>query len=170
MISGKTLPASPEDQKINPLILHLKEPVILLGWVAAILLIAALCWNFTQPLRNRFLINSINKVFELKGEGRRLRIQPLTRNSGLFVIGTLYNVTLTRQTSASSLSNYSDGQKALVFLFIGDGTFFPCVAMISPGGKVEEFIPLNKHGERIINQLSPGIIKLYTRRIEGAGI
>jgi len=57
-------------------------------------------------------------------------------------------------------------KKVIVFSFIGDGTFFPCAAVLAPDGTVEEFIPLNSHGEKVLKRITPGILRIYARRIE----
>jgi hypothetical protein len=46
-------------------------------------------------------------------------------------------------------------------------SFFPCAAEINGGGKVTELIPLSRHGEKMIKRLSPALIQMYIRRIEG---
>jgi hypothetical protein len=60
-----------------------------------------------------------------------------------------------------------DESRVFVFSFIGEGTFFPCIALIDKDGKVKGFIPLNSHGQRIISRISPEILRIYARRIEG---
>jgi hypothetical protein len=77
-------------------------------------------------------------------------------------------MTRARQQGISGTSNFSEGTKAFVFSFIVEGTFFPCAAVIDPMGKVQEFIPLNIHGKKILDRISPGILKLYIMRIEGS--
>jgi hypothetical protein len=72
----------------------------------------------------------------------------------------------TQAAGDTETSYFSDGSRAVVFSFIGGGFFFPCVVVINPEGTVEEFIPLSSHGERIIRQVPPGILQIYTRRIE----
>lgn len=134
-----------------------KEAALILGWIAGLVIIAGLCWSLTGPVRNRFLLNAINRVMEQSGDSRRLA-GPVTHPvfpeaSGSFAVGTWFTV--------------SDGTKALVFTFIGEGTFFPCAAVLGPEGKVKEFIPLNSYGKRTIKLFPAGILKLNARRIEG---
>ena len=128
----------------------LKDTAIFFGWIAGIIIIAGLSWALTQPIRNRFLIRSVNRVLEQSGDSYRLgELAPLGRSGSL--MGTWYTM---------------EEKKAYVFSFIGEGTFFPCAAIITAEGRVEEFIPLSSHGERILSRISPGILKLYARRIE----
>ena len=158
-----------------------KDTAIFFGWITGILLIAGICWSVTQPVRNRFLLKAVNRVLEQSGDSRRLgELFSPGRSSPL--VGAWYTMSQVRQTNVSgnetSLSPYQraeDGRQmsalavrtsAFVFPFIGEGTFFPCVAVITEDGKVEEFIPLNSHGEKILSRISPGILRLYERRIE----
>ena len=69
-----------------------------------------------------------------------------------------------------TITGQPDGKKAVVFTFIGEGFFFPCSAVVSSGGKVEEFIPLGSYSKKMLQQVSPGIIGIYVRRIEGIGL
>lgn len=142
---------------VNPLIPKLKDAAILLGWVAGLVVIAGLCWSLTGPVRNRILLNAVNRVLEQSGDSRRLAapVSPpaFSEASGSFALGAWYVMT--------------DGTNAFVFAFISDGTFFPCVAKMGPDGKVREFIPLNNHGKRTIETLPAGILKINARRIEG---
>ena len=136
----------------------LKDAMFLLGWITAILIIAGLCWSLTQSIRNRFLMRAVNNVLEQSGDARRLTEPAHMERSGS-LHGTWYTMTIARQ---------ADGSKALVFSFIGEGTFFPCAAVVNSEGKVQEFIPLNSHGKRIIARMAPGVLNLYARRIEGS--
>ena len=152
----------------NPLIPHLKDAAIFLGWIAGIVLVAGLCWFFTQPVRNRFLQNSVNRVLEQSGDQRRVGSPLFIKAPAAF--GSWFSVfeLPSRQTAAGSgEGSPEEGTKAFVFSFIGGGFFFPCAAIIAPDGTVKDFIPLGKYGERMMKQVSPGILRIYVRRIEG---
>ena len=149
----------------------LKDTAIFFGWIAGLILVAGICWAVTQPVRNLFLTRAVNRVLEQSGDSRRLgELSPPGRFSSL--TGTWHTLTQFRQADASGenfaepQSPFTEGKKAYIFSFIGEGTFFPCAAIITADGKVEEFIPLSSHGERIFSRISPGILKLYARRIE----
>lgn len=148
--------------RMNPLIPQVKDGAILFGWIASIILVAGLCWFFTQPLRSRLLLNAVNRVLVQSGDSRRLGEPiPQAALAGRSRMGSWY--TLGERRPGNAL----DGNRALIFTFIGEGTFFPCVAMVLPGGKVEEFIPLGSHGEKMLKRVSPEVLKIYARRIEG---
>jgi len=151
----------------------LKEAALFLGWIAALVIIAGICWSLTGPVRSRLLVNAVNKVLEQSGDSRRLVSSALPSASpsalpsaspasppafseaqGSFSHGAWYNMT--------------NGTRVFIFGFIGDGTFFPCAAVMSSEGKVQEFIPLNDHGKRAIEMLPAGILKINARRVEGA--
>ena len=137
----------------------LKDAGILVGWIVGLLLLAGLSWFLTQPARDRFLLDAVNRVLEQSDDSRRLgeAVAPGTVKAGSLMMGSWFTV-----TGASAET------RAYVFAFIGGGTFFPCAAVVSPEGKVEAYIPLNNYGARVLKQISPGILGIYTRRIEGA--
>jgi hypothetical protein len=134
---------------------HVKDSFILVGWIAGILLIASLCWFLTQPVRERFLMDAVNRVLAAEEDGRRLS-QPLLRAAGK---GSA------RMGRWFALSG--SNARVLVFTFIADGGSFPCAAVINSGGNVEELIPLSVHGKKMMSRVSPGVVRIYTRRIEG---
>ena len=158
MSDSKTPAPSALEAKANSLIPHAKNASLLLAWIAGLVFIGALFWFFTQPVRNQFLQKAVNQVLEQSGDSRRLDSSLLTGDSS--VLGAWYKVT-------DAKTRASDGTKAFVFVFVGGGFFFPCTAILSPEGKVKDFIPLSKYGERMMKQLSPGILKIYAGRIEG---
>ena len=134
----------------------LKDISIVLGWALGLILLAVLCWYFTQPLRNRFLVISINQVLEQSGDNRRVSEPIPMKNPRTFGLGRWYN--------------FSGDTRLFLFTFIGEGTFFPCAAVMTPDGRVEEFIPMNLHGERILNRISPEIKNIYAQRINSQRI
>ena len=179
MSDGKNPVPGASGERKNPLVPHLKnaailkETSLLLGWIAALILMAGLCWIFIQPVMSRSLLKAVNRVLEKSGDTRRLG-EPLpsafsSGRPGFFGISGWYTMgeVPLRQAGNSGRLNVSNESRALIFTFIGEGTFFPCAAVVAPGGKVQEFIPLSSHGEKIMKQLSPGILSIYARRIEG---
>jgi hypothetical protein len=145
----------------------IRDTIRLFGWIASILIIGGLCWSLTQPVRSRFLIRAVNRVLEQYGDFRRVG-ELSSSGGGASLIGSWYTMTKAQQQGISGNENFSDGTRAFIFSFIAEGTFFPCVAVVDPEGKVQEFIPLNIHGKKNLNRISPGILKLYARRIEGS--
>ena len=137
----------------------LKDAAIFAGWIAGLLLMAGLLWFFTQPVRNTFMLNAVNQVLEQSGDPRRLLapLPPGTLHAGASRIGSWYTMT-----------GPQEGTRAYVFMFIAEGTFFPSLAVVSPGGTVQEFIPLSNHAGRMLRRVSPEILRLYSRRIVGA--
>ena len=168
MSSERNLHSGSQEKKQNPHLPQLKDTMILFGWIASLIIIASTCWMLTQPVRDRFLVRAVNRVLEQSGDARRLGELTSSGASGSFIVGSWYTMMLSRQPGEVGTKDFSEGTKAFVFSFIGEGTFFPCAAVILPNGNVEEFIPLSSHGERILKKISPGILRLYARRIEGA--
>jgi hypothetical protein len=145
----------------------IRDAIKLFGWIGSILIAAGVCWMLTQPVRNRYLLRAVNRGLEQYGDSRRVA-ELSSGRGGVSLIGSWYTMTKARQQGISGADDFSEGTKAFVFSFIAEGTFFPCVAVIDPEGKVKEFIPLNIHGKKMMDRISPGILKLYIRRIEGS--
>jgi len=145
----------------------IRDAIKLFAWIASILIIAGLCWVLTQSVRNRFLVRAVNRVLEQYGDPRRV-VDLFSPARGVSLIGSWYTMTKIRQPGITPSENFSEGTKAFVFSFVAEGTFFPCAAVVDPEGKVQEFIPLNMHGKKILSRISPGILKLYITRIEGS--
>ena len=154
---------NPENSAFGGGIPHMKDAAILMGWIAILVLIAGLIWFFTQPMRTRALMNAVNRVLEQSDDSRRLG-EPVTPGSlkpGVLGMGSWYNLEeLTEE-------NFYNGSKVFIFTLIVDGTFFPCAAVLNSEGIVEEFIPLNSYGKKIMQRISPGILRIYTRRLQG---
>ena len=137
-----------------------KDAAIFAGWIAGLLLIAGLLWFFTQPVRERFMLNAVNQVLEQSGDTRRLE--------EALPAGAL-PAAVSRMGSWYTMTGQPEGTRAFVFMFVAEGTFFPSVAVVAPGGRaVQEFIPLSNHAERMLRRVSPEILRLYSRRITGA--
>ena len=144
---GKMLISWLEEKKL------LKDTLLVLGWVLGMIILAGLFWFFTHPMRSRFLANSVNQVLEQKGDYRRV-LEPVSmRNIRVYGLGRWYT--------------FTGDTKIFIFTFISGGTFFPCAAVETIDGRVEEFIPLNRHGERVFSHIPPELINIYSRRIEG---
>ena len=139
----------------------LKDILIFVAWIAGLLLAGGLCWSLTRSVRSDFLLNSINRALSGMGDYRRLEapIAPGAFRSDR-TIGPI-----SRQGSWFSLDGEAD--RLLFFTLMADGTFFPCAAIVNPQGRVKEIISLSSRGEKTLSHVSPGIIRLYIRRIEG---
>ena len=149
------------EKKNNPLVFlknttTFKDTIIILAWIASILLVANICWFTTQPFRNRLMVRAVNRVLVQSGDSRRLLEPSSSERKGSLLTGFWF--TMMDETPVR--------KRVLVFSFIGDGTFFPCAAVMTQDGRVGELIPLNSHGEKVLKRISPGIIEIYTRRIE----
>jgi hypothetical protein len=145
----------------------IRDILKLFGWIASILIIGGLCWTLTKPARSRFLIRTVNRVLEQSGDYRRIT-EPSSPIGDASLIGSWYTMTRARQPGNLALDSFPEGTKAFIFSFVSEGTFFPCAAVVDPMGKVQEFIALNAYGKKILARISPGILKLYIRRIEGS--
>ena len=158
--SSGAKPAANSGVNKNLLSPKVKDMMMLFGWVAGLVLVASLCWFLTQPFRNHLLVKAVNRVLEDSGDPLRLGEPVSSGVSASFGVGAWYNTTGIK-------SRAEEGTKIYIFTFFGEGSFFPCAAVVTPGGKVEKFIPLNSYGEKMMKLLSPGILKIYAQRIGG---
>ncbi|MDR3161056.1 MAG: hypothetical protein LBU28_05510 [Spirochaetaceae bacterium] len=129
----------------------LKDPGIFAGWIGAILLLGGLLWLGTQGIRMEMTARSVNKVLQEAGDQRRIGAPRPFRS-------------LPDQGSRYALLNQPGG--AVVFSVMTGGGALPFVAMISPEGIVEELIPLARNRDMTLEQVSPGFLQSYIRRIE----
>ena len=144
--------------------LRAKEPVIFIGWILAILIVAGTLWALTQPFQSRTLAAAVNRVLEQSGDPRRL--DELSANGAIGFFGTGAWFTLTQESQIQGAA-VGEGTRVVIFAFLGESTFFPCAAFVNAEGRVVEFFPLNNHGRRIISRISPEILEIHARRIEG---
>jgi hypothetical protein len=144
-------------QRPFPPLSGIRDRAVFIGWIGGLLILGGLLWFFTQPVRLRITGESVNRILSVREYPRRLG-SPLARGQihrNLIPLGSWY-----------TLENTPG--RALVFSLIAEGGQAPCVAMISPEGKVEELIPLNAHGEWLLKRLSGEALRIYLRRIEGS--
>ena len=146
---------------LDTMIPKLKDTAIFAGWIAGLILIASLCWFLTGPVRNSFLLSSVNRVLEQSGYEFRLGT-PVSVSGIRGGLGTWFTL-----RDAPGMYSSTSG-KIYIFMMSGGGAFFPCAALVYSDGLVDQFVPLNSLGKRIMEQLSPGVLNIYARRIEGA--
>ena len=133
----------------------LKDKAILLGWITGLILAAVLVWSLTFNFRSACLMRSANRSLADMEDSRRL-VTPLRRPfSGQFPLGCWYTV-------AESDSVF------FVFTVMRDGILVPCGAEISGEGKVKNIVPMGNHARQVLERIPPGLIHIYTRRIESA--
>jgi hypothetical protein len=131
---------------------------VFFGWVAGLILIGGAAWFFTQPIRNQFLMNSVNRILAHGEDPRRLGV-PLAgpRKTGLSApLGNWYSLENSRNVF-------------FVFPLVREGPMALCGALVSPEGKVEELIPLSGYARRIFYDLPQSIKQMYIHRIEALG-
>ncbi|MDR2617535.1 MAG: hypothetical protein LBC62_01580 [Treponema sp.] len=139
---------------------RIKDSAIFTAWIAGLCLAGILCWFLTQEIRANFLMRSVNRALaQIALDG-----QPLSLGKPL-AFRDLPPET-TRMGTWYTLED-PEGQKGLVFTIIADGSFLPCLAVVSPEGPVERIVPLNRHSEKLLDRVSPGVLGIYIRRIEG---
>jgi hypothetical protein len=127
-----------------------KDIGIFAAWIAGILLMGGLLWFFSQPIRNKLLMEQVNAVLALMERSPRLE-ETLPRSE----------LPKTRVPLGSWYTLSGSSSRALVFAIMSEGIRFPCVALVSEAGKVDEIIPLAHK-----RTFPKGITAAYIRRIE----
>jgi hypothetical protein len=140
---------------MNGLSSVLKDRAIFAGWIAGLVLVAALLWSFSFPFRSACLMRSTNKILITMDDSRRLAAPLLRPAAGPVPLGCWY-----RLHESSSLF--------LVFSIMQGGILVPCGAEISESGEVVDIIPLGSHARQVMDQIPPNLIQIYSRRIEAA--
>jgi hypothetical protein len=138
---------------MSKLVPELKDRAIFLGWLAGLVLAGALIWSFSFSFRANCLLRSVNRALIAAADQRRL-LAPLERPAAKPApLGIWYSLV-------------SSDSRMFVFAIIRDGILLPCGAEVSPAGTVVDIIPLGVHAGRAMGRLPPGILRMYTRRIE----
>jgi hypothetical protein len=127
------------------------------GWAAGLILISALLWGLTQPVRNRALLNSVNRILNTLGEETRLE----TPLSSWGMPGRAIQ-------SGTWFTTTNPEEWAAVFTVALDGVFTPFLILVSDDGKAGPLIPLSLHAEAVFRRLPPGQFRIYIRRIEAS--
>jgi len=131
----------------------LKDRALFFGWIAGLILVAALLWSLSFPFRSMCLLRSTNKVLISMGDDRRLAA-PLPRiSAGPVPLGCWYRL------------NESDSL-FLVFSIMQGGILVPCGAEIAANGEVVEVIPLGSHARQVMDKIPQGLKQVYVNRIE----
>jgi hypothetical protein len=129
---------------------------IFAGWIAVLVLAGSFLWGFTQPVRNRILLTSVNRVLAAGTTIEDLRLEqpvsPWRMPGRASQVGTWYT------TTAKAW--------AVVFPLMTDGIFSPVLGVISAEGTVEALIPLSNHAAAVFSRLPRGALQVYIRRIE----
>jgi hypothetical protein len=135
-----------------------RDWAVFFGWIAGLVLAGGIIWFLTQPLRDQILMNSVNRILAQEN-GAPLLSAPLSppRSSGRAApLGSWYGLE-------------NSGDVFFVFALMRDGPLALWGARVSPGGKVEELLPLSGHARQISADLPRGILLTYVHRIEALG-
>jgi hypothetical protein len=142
---------------MKDLTLALKDRAIFAGWIAGLVLVAALLWSLTFSFRSTCLLRSTNKFFVSVGDNRRLAASLPRLSAGSVPLGCWYRL-------------YESDSLFLVFSIMQEGILVPCGAEITANGEVVEVIPLGSHAQQIIDTIPRNLVQIYVRRIESAAV
>jgi hypothetical protein len=137
---------------------HPREWAVFFGWIAGLVLIGGTIWFLTRPVRDQMLMISVNRILAQEN-GARLLSAPLAapRSSGPAApLGSWYGLE-------------NSGDVFFVFTIMRDGPLALWGARVSPGGKVEELLPLSGHARQIFADIPQGMMLTYIHRIEALG-
>jgi len=133
----------------------LKDQAIFAGWVAALVLVAALIWSLSFSFRAGCLMRATNKILITMNDNRHLADPVLHPPALPAPLGCWYRL-------------HGSGSLFFVFAIMREGILVPCGAEISGQGEVVEIIPLGNHARQVMEQIPQGLIQVYIRRIESA--
>jgi hypothetical protein len=146
-------------KRVSCFIKSLNENSVFAIWMAVIVLVCALLWGLTAGLRSNITINVVNKILSGEGEERQIEhaISMWHIPGNIAQLGMWFTMT--------------SHENAVIFPFIIDGIFSPCLAIIDNDGKIGKLIPLTVNADRVISRTSPGYLRILVDRIEeNAGI
>jgi hypothetical protein len=129
----------------------MKDKALAFGWIFGILILISVLLIVTQPVQERYLSRTINRVLAVSGENIII-IPALPRKNSDF-LGFRY-----------SIVNSSDG--FYVFAVFKDGVLLPMGARFADNGKIINVIPLGFHAGRMYDSIPPAIMQMYISRIE----
>jgi len=135
----------------------LKDRAIFVGWIAGLVLVAALLWSFSFSLRSTSLLRSTNKILISMGDNRRLAAPLLRPVAGPVPLGCWYRL-------------YESDSLFLVFSIMQGGILVPCGAEIAENGEVVEVIPLGSHAQQVMDTIPGNLVQIYVHRIETAAV
>jgi hypothetical protein len=141
-----------------PVFSGIKDWAVFFGWIGGLIILGGIIWSLTQPVRDRGLMFSVNRILSLEEDPRRLSA-PLDfpRPSGSArPLGVWYTLV-------------DSGDVFFVFPLMRDGILALCGAQVSPDGKVIEILPLSDHAKQVFGDIPEGLIQTYIRRIEALG-
>ena len=134
---------------------ELKDRSLFAGWIAGVVLIGALAWVLCRPLLSSYLMRSVNQSMIAAGETVRVTPSQKFPQPKQSPLGVWYPI-------------FGSDDRFFVFTIFQDGILGVFGARVTPENAVTEVIPISGHARQIFPRLSPGIIKLYSRRIESA--
>jgi hypothetical protein len=146
-------------KSIKHFVKNLNKTSVFAIWMAVITLAGALIWGFTAGLRNNITANMVNKILADLGEKRRIEQAVSTWHipGNIAQFGTWFTMT--------------SNENAVIFPFIVEGIFSPCLAIIDNDGKLGKLLPLTVNADRVISRSNPGYLLILTERIEkNAGV
>jgi hypothetical protein len=146
-------------EKIARIPLPVRQWGLFAAWIGSLILIGCLLWGLTDSFRSRLVLTSANKALESSDIPYRL-------DKLIYTGGRPLQATRPRLGSWFTLRD-AEG-KAVVFPLMAGTDTAAVLALLSPGGKVESFVPLSANAKQLFGRLPAGTVQLYIRRAEEA--
>ena len=134
---------------------ELKDRLLFIGWIGGLVLMGSLLWILSKPILSSYLQRSVNQSMEASGLSVRISAAQSLPPVKQIPLGMWYSV-------------YPTGDLFFVFPVFQDGVLDICGAILSPENKVTQIVPVSAHACQVYGRIAPGIISMYTRRIENA--
>lgn len=139
--------------KIEPVFVKAGDKGMTLLWCGIFSLMLFLLFLLSGGLRTRLLETEVNRVLAQNGSSRSLGapIMPWRMDGAAMQLGSWWTM---RESE----------NLAVVFPVVRDGIYTPFLGIIAANGTVE-FVPLSRNAEALYKRLSPGIMDVYSRRL-----
>jgi hypothetical protein len=144
-------------ERIVQIPLPVKQWGLFAAWIGGLILICSLLWGLTGSVRSRLVLTSANKALESSDIPHRLD-KPVGAGGSPLRAARLGSWFTLRNTEG----------RAVVFSLMAGADTAAVLALLSPGGKVELFVPLSANAEQLFGRLPAGTVQLYIRRVEEA--
>jgi hypothetical protein len=134
---------------------ELKDRSLFIGWIAGLVILGVLVWTLSRSFLTNDLMRSVNRSMEADGNAMRVSVTKSLPPFKHAPLGIWYSIR---------------GSNDLLFVFtvFQNGVLSVYGARLTPEYRISEIIPVSAHSRQTFTRLSPGIIEIFTRRIESA--
>ena len=150
----------------NNFLSGIKDKLLFTAWIAILVFATVLIWTLTKPLLTSYMLRSVNQSLVAYNMPYKLS----AGKAADFIINSPPGFLFPVENSSDNFfvfTMFSDGVMSLCGAYLSrDDSVF--MAQEKPAFFVREIIPISAHSVNIFTKISPGIIKMYTRKINNA--